>query len=229
MIWPPFLLSVQITAVATIGIFVIGLTLAYILAEKEFRGKLVVETMLNLPLILPPTVVGYFLLIALGRGSFLREVLQVDLLFTWQAATIASIVVGLPMMIQSARSGLEEVDIEAKDAARVDGATRAKILWYITIPLAWRGIVTGLALGSARALGEFGATLMVAGNIPGRTQTMPLAIYDAIQARRYDDAGVLVLVTTLFAFSVLWGVQRLNGIQRQGGLRRRLRSRDNHL
>lgn len=210
-----FLLSLQITALASVGILVIGLTLAYVLANRDFRGKLVLETLLNLPLILPPTVVGYFLLLALGRGSFVREVLNIDVLFTWQAATIASIVVGLPLMIQSARTGFEEVDIEAKDAARVDGANTWQIIWYVTIPLAWRGIVAGLALGTARALGEFGATLMVAGNIPGRTQTMPLAIYDAIQARRYDDAGMLVFITTLFAFSVLWGVQRLNGIYHQ--------------
>ena len=210
-----FLLSLQITALASVGILVIGLTLAYVLANRDFRGKLVLETLLNLPLILPPTVVGYFLLLALGRGSFVREVLNIDVLFTWQAATIASIVVGLPQMIQSASTGLEEVDIEAKDAARVDGANTWQIIWYVTIPLAWRGIVAGLALGTARALGEFGATLMVAGNIPGRTQTMPLAIYDAIQARRYDDAGMLVFITTLFAFSVLWGVQRLNGIYHQ--------------
>jgi len=224
MNWSPFVLSIQVTAIASAGILVIGLALAYLLAEREFRGKLVLETVLNLPLILPPTVVGYFLLLALGRGSFLREVLQVDLLFTWQAATIASVVVGLPLMIQSARAGFEEVDVEAQDAARVDGANAWQIIWYVTIPLAWRGIVAGLALGSARALGEFGATLMIAGNIPGRTQTMPLAIYDAIQARRYDDAGVLVIITTLFAFSVLWGVQRLNGVYKQRGLRLRKRS-----
>ena len=225
MSWSPFVLSLQVTVIASAGILVIGLALAYIMAEREFRGKLVLETLLNLPLILPPTVVGYFLLLALGRGSFLREVLHVDLLFTWQAATIASIVVGLPLMIQSARAGLEEVDTEARDAARVDGANSWQIIWFVTIPLAWRGIAAGLALGSARALGEFGATLMIAGNIPGRTQTMPLAIYDAIQARRYDDAGVLVVITTLFAFSVLWGVQRLNGAYKQRGLRLRRRSR----
>src|SRR5690606_36371774 len=115
-------------------------------ANRDFRGKLVLETLLNLPLILPPTVVGYFLLLALGRGSFVREVLNIDVLFTWQAATIASIVVGLPLMIQSARTGFEEVDIEAKDAARVDGANTWQIIWYVTIPLAWRGIVAGLAL-----------------------------------------------------------------------------------
>jgi molybdate transport system permease protein len=209
MNWQPFWLSLQVTATATIGILVIGLALALLLARVSFRGKLIFETLLYLPLVLPPTVVGYYLLFALGRGSFLVEQLKIDLLFTWQAAALASMVVGLPLMVQTARAAFEEVEPEVEDAARADGASEWQVWWCITLPLARRGILAGLILSAARALGEFGATLMVAGNIPGRTQTLPMAIYDAIQARRYDDAGWMVVVMTSLAFAGLWLVYQL--------------------
>jgi molybdate transport system permease protein len=209
MNWSPFWLSLQVTATATAGIIVIGTALALLLARGSFRGRLLLETIINLPLVLPPSVVGYYLLFVLGRGSFLREQLQIDLLFTWPAAALAAMVVGLPLMVQSARAGFEEVEPEIEDAARADGASRWQVWWHVTLPLARRGILAGVILGSARALGEFGATLMVAGNIPGRTQTLPLAIYDAVQARRYDDANLMVLVMTALAFTSLWLVYRL--------------------
>ncbi|NWG18245.1 MAG: molybdate ABC transporter permease subunit [Chloroflexi bacterium] len=209
MNWQPFWLSVQVTGTAMIGILAIGLALALLLARAVFPGKLILETVIYLPLVLPPTVVGYYLLFVLGRGSFVFEVLHIDLLFTWQAAAFASMVVGLPLMVQTARAAFEEVEPEIEDAARVDGAGEWRIWWSITLPLARRGILAGLILSAARALGEFGATVMVAGNIPGRTQTLPLAIYDAVQARRYDDAHFMVLVMTLLAFSGLWLVHRL--------------------
>ncbi len=209
MNWHPFWLSLQVTAVATLGILILGLALALLLARGRFRGKLVVETVITLPLVLPPTVVGYYLLFVLGRGSFILETLRIDLLFTWQAAAFASMVVGLPMMVQSARAAFEEVEHEIEDAARVDGAAEWQVWRFVTLPLARRGIFAGLILGSARALGEFGATLMIAGNIPGRTQTLPLAIYDAVQARRYDDAQAMVLVMTSLAFTCLWVVRQM--------------------
>lgn len=209
MNWNPFLLSLQVTGTALIGILIIGVGLALFLARVPVRGKLLLETIITLPLVLPPTVVGYYLLFVLGRGSFLYEYLQIDILFTWQAAAFASIVVGLPLMVQSARAAFEEIEPESEEAARVDGAAEWQVWWYITLPMARRGILAGLILSSARALGEFGATLMVAGNIPGRTQTLPLAIYDAVQARRYDDAGMMVIVMTLLAFGGLWVVYRL--------------------
>jgi molybdate transport system permease protein len=183
---------------------VVGLTLAYILARWQFRGKLIVETLVNLPLILPPTVVGYYLLLSLGKGSFLYEALNLRVIFTWQGAAIAGAIAGLPMMIQASRAAIADVEKEIEDAARVDGASELRLLFTVTIPIARRGILAGFILGTARALGDFGTTLMVAGNIPGRTQTMPLAIYDAVQALRYNDATVMVLVMTSLAFSILW-------------------------
>ncbi len=209
MSWDPFRLSLQVTGVATAGIAVIGIALAWLLARREFRGKLLLVTTLYLPLVLPPTVVGYYLLIALGRSSPFYALLNFNILFTWQAAALASFVVGLPLMVQTARTAFEEVEREIEDAARADGATEVQVFRYITLPAARRGILAGLILSSARALGEFGATVMVAGSIPGRTQTLPLAIYDAVQARRYDDANLMVLVMTALAYAGLWLVHHL--------------------
>ncbi|MEX1019935.1 MAG: molybdate ABC transporter permease subunit [Litorilinea sp.] len=210
--WEPTWLSLRVTLVATVAIFGLGLALALLLARTHIRGKLFIETLITLPLVLPPSVVGYFLLIALGRNNLLYAWLGWDILFTWQAAAVAATVVGLPLMVQASRAALEDADEEAENAARVDGATEWQIWRYVTIPMARRGILAGLILGSARALGEFGATLMVAGSIPGRTQTLPLAIYDAVQARRYDEANFMVLIMTTLAFAALWVVYRLNGL-----------------
>jgi molybdate transport system permease protein len=215
MNWQPFWLSLQVTSAATIGIIVMGVPLAFLLVRVPFRGKLILQTIINLPLVLPPSVVGYYLLLVLGRDSFLLNVLRIDLLFTWQAAAFASMVVGLPLMVQSARTAFEEIEPEIEDAARVDGATEWQIGWFILLPLARRGLLAGLILGSARALGEFGATLMVAGNIPGRTQTLPLAIYDAVLSQRYNDANLMVLLLTLIAFTGLWLVHQLGGTRQK--------------
>lgn len=208
--WSPFWLSLQVTLTATAGILILGIGLALVLARAPLRGKLLIETLITLPLVLPPTVIGYYLLIVLGRGGFVYEVLRLDLLFTWQAAALASLVVGLPLMVQSARAAFESIEPEAEEAARVDGAREWQVWWYVTLPMARRGILAGLILSAARALGEFGATLMIAGNIPGRTQTLPLAIYNAVQARRYDDAGLMVIIMSLLAFGGLWVVYRLS-------------------
>lgn len=226
MNWHPFWLSLQVTATATVGIVIFGLALALLLARVHFRGKLILETVINLPLVLPPTVVGYYLLFMLGKGSFVVETLRIDLLFTWQAAAVASMVVGLPMMVQSARAAFEDVEKEIEDAARVDGASEWQVWWRVTLPLARQGITAGLILASARALGEFGATLMVAGNIPGRTQTLPMAIYDAVQARRYDDARFMVLVMTSLMFTGLWIVRQI-GLRQQKQKKRQAASSDN--
>ena len=209
MNWHAVMLSLQVTVVATAGLFVAGLALAYLLARHRVRGQIVVETLINLPLVLPPSVIGYYLLIGLGRGSPLVEWFDVRLLFTWWAAVIASMVVGLPLMVQASRAALAGVDPALEQAARTLGSTELEILWRVTLPLARRGIIAGLILGSARALGEFGATLMVAGNIPGRTQTLPLAIYDAVQNREYNMAGQMVLVMTALGFIGLWFARRL--------------------
>lgn len=202
--WRPLWLSIQTTTLSAMVILVVGLSLAYFLARVNFKGKLIIETLVNLPLILPPTVVGYYLLLVLGRGSFLYEAFGLRVIFTWQGAAIAGAIAGLPMMVQASRAAIADVDKEIEDAARVDGASEWRVLFTVTIPIARRGILAGFILGTARALGDFGTTLMVAGNIPGRTQTMPLAIYDAVQALRYNDANFMVLIMTSLAFSVLW-------------------------
>jgi molybdate transport system permease protein len=205
----PLLLSLRVTALATGTLFVVGLALALVLARAQFRGRVIVETLVMLPLVLPPSVIGYYLLLSLGRGSPIVEWLGVETLFTWRAAVIASVVVGLPLMVQSARAAIASVDPVLENAARTLGSSEWEVLWRVTLPLARRGILAGLILGGARALGEFGATLMVAGNIPGRTQTLPLAIYDAVQGRRYADANLMVLLMTALAFGGLWWVRRL--------------------
>ena len=209
MNYSPILLSIQVTVCATIGILVIGLALALFLARTRMRGKIVIETLVNLPLVLPPTVVGYYLLITLGRDGPLVKLFDLNVLFTWQAAVIAAIVVALPLMVQSSKAALESVDLTLENAARTLGSTEIEIIWRVTLPLARRGVFAGLVLGSARALGEFGATLMVAGNIPGRTQTAPLAIYDAVQAGRFADANALVLMLTALSFASIFAVSRM--------------------
>jgi molybdate transport system permease protein len=204
----PFLLSLQVTAVATGMMLVIGLPLALLLARRRFPGATLVETAVNLPLVLPPTVVGYYLLLLLGRGGPVAEWFGWRLLFTWGAAAIASAVVGLPLLVQSARAAIAGVDPALENAARTLGSSEAAVIWRVTLPLARRGILAGVVLAAARALGEFGATLMVAGNIPDRTQTLPLAIYDAVQNRQYAQANWMVLVMTVLAFVSLWAVRR---------------------
>jgi molybdate transport system permease protein len=209
MNWPALWLSLQVTAIATLIILLVGLAVALLLTRVRFRGQIVVETLILLPLVLPPSVIGYYLLLVLGRGSPLVEWFQLRLLFTWPAAVVASVVVGLPLMIQSSRAALANVDPVLENAARTLGSSEIRIFWRITLPLARRGILAGLILGSARAFGEFGATLMITGNIPGRTQTLPVAIYDAVQAQRYADANVMVLAMTGLAFVGLLWVRQL--------------------
>ena len=209
MNWSALMLSLQVTIVATIILFVVGLVLGVFLARFRIPGQIIFETIIFLPLVLPPSVIGYFLLLALGRASPIVQWFHVNLLFTWQAAAIASALVGLPLMIQSARTAIASVDQVLENAARTLGSSEWEILWRVTLPLARRGVLAGLILGGARALGEFGATLMVAGNIPGQTQTLPLAIYDAVQARRYEQAQMMVIVMTAVAFLGLWCVRQL--------------------
>lgn len=209
MNWSALMLSLQVTIVATSILFVVGLVLGVFLARFRVPGQIIIETIIFLPLVLPPSVIGYFLLLTLGRGSPIVQWFHVNLLFTWQAAAIASALVGLPLMIQSARIAIANVDQVLENAARTLGSSEWEILWRVTLPLARRGVLAGLILGGARALGEFGATLMVAGNIPGQTQTLPLAIYDAVQARRYQEAQMMVVVMTAVAFIGLWCVRQL--------------------
>ena len=210
MNWHAVTLSLQVTAVATLLLFVIGLALAYLLARRRVPGQIVLETLINLPLVLPPSVIGYYMLLALGRGSPLVEWLDIRLVFTWKAAVLASTVVGLPLMVQTARAAIASVDPALEHAARTLGSSELEILWRVTLPLARRGIVAGLILGSARALGEFGATLMFAGSFRGITQTVPLAIYERFSS---DFTGALALSAVLVAVSaaLLLSVKLLSG------------------
>jgi molybdate transport system permease protein len=207
-IWEPLRLSLQVTALASVMLFFTGLALGVLLAKKEFPGRIVLECAILLPLVLPPSVVGYYLLLGLGRGSPVREWFGLDLLFTWPAAAIASAVVGLPLMVQATRAAVANVNPTLEDAARTLGSSEWGVFFRVTLPLARRGVVVGLVLGAARAMGEFGATLMVAGSIPGRTQTLPLAIYDAVLTQDHALANQLVLLTTTLAFLGLWWVRR---------------------
>jgi molybdate transport system permease protein len=209
MSWHPLWLSLKVTAVATVLMVAVGLPLALLLARRQFRGATLLEALILLPLVLPPTVVGYYLLLALGRGSPITEWFGWHILFTWGAAAIASAVVGLPLLVLSARAAIAGVDPELEHAARTLGSSEIEVLRRVTLPLARRGILAGLVLAATRALGEFGATLMVAGNIPGRTQTLPLAIYDAVQNRNYAQANGMVLLMTVLAFLSLWAVRRI--------------------
>jgi molybdate transport system permease protein len=199
-------LSVQVTLAATIIIVAIGLPLGRLFARRSFPGKSLLEALILLPLVLPPSVVGYYLLVGMGGSG---PIGGWNLLFTWPAAAIAAAVVGLPLMVMSTRAALESVAPAIENAARLSGATEPEVFFRITLPLAKRGVVAGVLLGAARAFGEFGATLMVAGSIPGRTQTVPLAIYDAVQAGRTADAGTLVLITSVLAFASIWAVRRM--------------------
>lgn len=208
MIWEPLLLSLRVAIFATALVAVVGLALGLWLARLDFRGKSLVETLVSLPMILPPSVVGYYLLLFLGRrGPF--YLLGLRIVFTWPAAVIASAVVALPLMVQSSRAAIAAVDPTLEKVAGTLGSPPWKVVWDVTLPLSRRGILAGVVLAFARSLGEFGATLMVAGNIPGRTQTLPLAIYDLVQANRMAQANGAVLLMTVVAFLLLLTVNRL--------------------
>ena len=208
MSWHPLLLSLKVTSAATLLIFAIGLILAIFFARHQFRGQTILETAIHLPLVLPPSVVGYYLLILLGKDGPIAHWFGWNLLFTWPAAVIASTVVGLPLMFQAARSAIANVDPDLEHAARTLGSSELEVIWRITLPLSRRGILAGLVLGSTRALGEFAA------NIPGKTQTLPLAIYDAVQNSQYGLAHQMVLLMTVLGFMSLWCVRRLEPFRR---------------
>ena len=210
----PLYLTVKVSITATIFTASAGLVLAWILAKKEFFGKTVLDVLIMQPLVIPPTVLGYYLLSAFGAGSpigeFFENVLGLQIVFTWKGAVLASLVSSLPLFVKPAKAAIEGVGNEIEDAARLLGKTEWYIIRTITLPLAWRGIAAGTVMAFARATGEFGATLMVAGNIPGRTQTLPIAIYDAVQSGDDYTANLLVGIITLFSFLVLYIAERFS-------------------
>jgi molybdate transport system permease protein len=197
-------LSLQVAFAATVLIIIIGLPIAYLLARKNFPGKEVLDISLTLPLVLPPTVTGYYLILAFGRngfiGRYLYEWLDWSIMFSWYAAVLASFVVALPLMIKTGRAALESVDRNLINAAYTLGHSEWETALKVTLPLAQRGLIAGIVLSFARALGEFGATLMLAGNIPGKTDTMPLAIYSLSASGDQEQAtGMVVLLTSVAA------------------------------
>ena len=213
--WFPLWLSLKVAVASTLLAFAGGLALAYVLANGTFRGRDVLDAAVTLPLVLPPTVLGYYLLIVLGRDAWLgrlyEQITGSPLVFTWQGAVLAAMLHSAPLLIKTSRAALESVDHSYERAARSLGASEWRLFWRVTLPLAWRSILAGAALCFARSLGDFGATLMVAGNIPGRTQTVAVAIYDAVESGNGQVARVLVLVVSAIALLILTIANRLGG------------------
>jgi molybdate transport system permease protein len=207
----PLKISLKVTIVAGVIVIILGTIAGRFLSMKSFKGKTLLETILMLPLVLPPTVVGFLLLVIFGRQSFVGKMIEwlvkQPIVFTWWAAVIASIVVAFPLMYQSAKTGFQSVDNEIEEAARVCGANEWNVFFLISIPLSLKAIISGSILSVARVLGEFGATLMFAGNIPGKTQTVPTAIYLAIDAGNMKMAWLWVLSMVLISFIMLFVVQ----------------------
>jgi len=205
--WFPLWLSLRVAVISTAIALAAGLWIAYILANRNFRGKEALDAAVTLPLVLPPTVLGYYLLVLLGRASPLGKAWEAvfgsPLVFTWKAAVVAALLHSFPLLVKSARAALESVDRSYERAARNLGASEWKLFWRVTLPLARRSIFAASALAFARSLGDFGVTLMVAGNIPGRTQTAAVAIYDAYEAGNNTLALVLVLVISAVALVIL--------------------------
>ncbi|WP_238878377.1 molybdate ABC transporter permease subunit [Achromobacter xylosoxidans] len=211
-VWVPLLLTLKVAGWATLLATMAGSAAAYCLSRWRWPGRDLLDAILTLPLVLPPTVLGYYLLVLLGRRGVLGERLAdigIELVFTWQGAVIAASVVAFPLVFKSARAAFENVDSQLENAARVLGVCEAGVFFRVTLPLAARGIVAGVLLAFARALGEFGATLMIAGNLPGRTQTLSVAIYEAVQAGDDATANFLVLVTSITCIVVLLAAGKL--------------------
>ena len=212
--WFPIQLSFQVSTLATAIALVFGVGIAWVLARLQFWGKESLDAAITLPLVLPPTVLGYYLLVLLGQRSFLGRAHEwfwgSPLTFTPAAAVVAATIHALPLMVKSVRAAFESLDQRLEDAARTLGASELRVFLTVTLPLARRSIQAATALAFARALGDFGVTLMIAGNIPGRTQTASVAIYDAVQAGRDQDALVLVLIVSALALAFLYTTNRLS-------------------
>lgn len=210
MISEPLLLSLRVAAIATLLALLVGVALAALFARWRSWPLKILEALTLIPLVLPPTVLGYFLLVGFGARSPVGQALEqlgLQVIFSWRGAVLAAAIVALPLVIQTAKSAFEGIDPRIHDVARTLGRSEASIFFSVTIPLAWRGILAGTVLAFARALGEFGATLMVAGNIPGKTQTLPLAIYTAVQSGQQAEANSLALLLSAVALLALIAIQ----------------------
>ncbi|MBS4214208.1 molybdate ABC transporter permease subunit [Neobacillus rhizophilus] len=203
--WSPVGLSIEVASVSGIWVLIFGVFFGKVMANKKFKGKVLVETIFLFPLVLPPTVIGFLLIIIFGKnspvGQLIEWVFKQPVIFTWWAAVIASTVVAFPLMYQSSKTGFEGIDKDIENAARIDGANEFKLFLLVSFPLALKSIISGAIMSFARALGEFGATFMFAGNVPGKTQTIPTAIYVAIDSGNMELAWLWV--TSMIAISFL--------------------------
>ena len=211
--WFPLWLSLRVATISTAVALVVGLWLAWLLANRQFRGKEILDAAITLPLVLPPTVLGYYLLVLLGRaspvGKLYEWIFGGPLVFSWQAAVVAALFHSTPLLVKSARAAFESVDRSFERAARNLGASELRLFWRVTLPLARRSILAAGALAFARSLGDFGVTLMIAGNIPGRTQTVAIAIYDAVETGNGATARILVVIVSVIALVILSVANRL--------------------
>lgn len=211
--WIALTLTLKVAGWATALNLVLGVGVGYMLARKRFWGRDLLDAAFTLPMVMPPTVLGYYLLVLIGSqgplGGWLKQQFGINLIFTWQGAVIAATIVAFPLVFKSARAAFESMDPQLEQAARVLGVREWGVFFRVSLPLAWRSILAGLLLAFARATGEFGATLMVAGSIPGKTQTLSIAVYEAVQAGQDDVAGALVLVTSVTCMAVLLAAGRL--------------------
>ena len=206
--WQIVWFTAWVSALSTIVILPFGLAIAWVLARFTWPGKSVVETLISLPLVMPPVATGLILLKVFGRrgpiGSFLHDTLHLDVVFTWRGVLIALGVMSFPLLVRSARVAFEEVSPRLEQIARTLGASDARVFFTVTAPLAMRGILGGMILSFARALGEFGATIMIAGNIPGQTSTLSLSIFQSVQLGQDEDAFRLLGISTALAFVAVW-------------------------
>lgn len=206
-LWVPLLLSLKVAGWATLFSSVLGIGIAFVLSRWHSPFCNLVDSVLTLPMVLPPTVIGYYLLVVFGRRGWLGQWLSsfgIELVFTWQGAVLAATVVAFPLVLKSARAAFEDVDSRLENVGMVLGLGQLEVFFRVSLPLAMRGIMAGVLLAFARALGEFGATLMIAGSIPGRTQTLSISIYEAVQAGNDQLALIMVLITSISCVTVLW-------------------------
>lgn len=212
----PLLLSLKVASLATVATLLLGTPIAWLLARGRFPGRAVLESIVVIPLILPPTVTGYYLLLLIGRrgllGRILEENLNIGIIFTWKAAVLASTIAALPLFIKATQGAFEGIDRRIEDAGRTFKPVLI-VLCTITLPLAWRGMLAGSILAFARAMGEFGITLMIAGSIPGRTQTLALAIYDSVQANQPQEANAMSILATATVLLILVLVGRMTKVK----------------
>jgi molybdate transport system permease protein len=212
MDWFPVRLSLQVALLATLLTITVSVPIAWLMARRRFPGRDLINAALLTPLVLPPTVLGYYLLMVIGARGPIGRLLNrwnVELAFTWKAAVLAAALGSFPLLVKTAQSGFESIDRRLEQAAQTLGHSNWSIFWSVSVPLAWRSILAGTVLAFCKALGDFGITLMVAGDIPGRTQTLPLAIYDHVQANELDQANVLSLLSVGIVIILMLAFGRL--------------------